>query len=90
MDSYLCITGGVVTEKKQPLPWVFQQFRKFLAKTPQQGCQTTLYCCLEESIANDSGKFYSDCKEVRGRATSEADQKRLWDLSEKMVGLKTE
>ncbi len=28
-----------------------------------KGAQTTLYCCLEPKIANDSGRYYSDCKE---------------------------
>jgi len=54
-----------------------------------QGAQTTLYCCLEKSIANDSGKYYSDCKEKQpnSRSLIEADQKKLWEISEQMVGL---
>ncbi len=58
--------------------------------TPLQGAQTTLYCCLEESIVNDSGKYYAGCKEKRPqrRALIEADQKKLWEISEQAVGLK--
>ena len=58
-------------------------------KTPEQGCQTTLYCCLEPSIENDSGKYYDNCKEKQPnrKALVEEDQKRLWELSEMMVGL---
>ena len=29
-----------------------------LFKTPRQAAQTTLYCAVEPSIANDTGKYY--------------------------------
>lgn len=63
--------------------------RPFL-KTPRQGAQTALFCCLEEAIAGDSGRYYSDCREKRmsRRASSAEDQRRLWEVSERMVGLK--
>ncbi len=59
-------------------------------KTPKQGAQTTLYCCLEPKIAKDSGNYYSGCKEKRAakKARDVDSQKRLWEISEKMVGLK--
>ena len=55
-----------------------------------QGSQTTLYCCLEESIAGDSGRYYSDCQEKRpgAKALRQEDQTRLWEISERLVGLK--
>ncbi len=57
--------------------------------TPLQGAQTTLYCCLEESIEKDSGKYYSSCKEKTPAraARSGTDAKRLWEISQEMVGL---
>ncbi len=62
----------------------------YLLFFPSQGAQTTLYCCLEDKISGDSGRYYSDCREKRpsARARSEADQARLWEVSERMVGLK--
>jgi retinol dehydrogenase-12 len=62
---------------------------KCFIKTPLQGTQTTIYCCLEESIQDHSGRYYSDCKETTAAsaARSEEDAKRLWELSEKLVGL---
>ena len=63
---------------------------KRLIKTPLMGAQTTLYCLMEPSIAQDSGKYYEDCRETRPhrRALDEESQKRLWELSEEMVGIK--
>ena len=67
-------------------------FIKMIMITPLQGAQTTLYCCLDESIADHSGRYYSNCKEKRAssNARKEKDQKRLWEISEKLVGLKTD
>ena len=67
-------------------------FFKLFFKTPLQGAQTTIYCCVEDSIEKDSGKYYSDCKEKTPAraARSDEDAKRLWEISEKMVGLSTE
>ncbi len=62
---------------------------KAVMLTPRQGAQTTLYCCLEESIADDSGKYYSDCKEKEpvSAANDVKQQNKLWAISEKLVGL---
>ena len=58
-------------------------------KTPFYGAQTTLYCALEPSIANDTGLYYSDCAEVSPSpvALNEDDQNRLWKISKETVGL---
>ena len=61
-----------------------------IMKTPFHGAQTTLYCCLEDSIENESGLYYSDCDKKLPSKHGQNDEmaKKLWDLSEKMVGLK--
>ena len=61
-----------------------------LIKTPFHGAQTTLYCALEPMLENESGNYYSDCKKKTPsrKAQNEDDQKRLWDMSEEIVGLK--
>ena len=70
---------------------VFYMMRAFspLLKTPVAGAQTSLYCCLEESIAEHSGRYYSDCREKTpsARARNVEDAKRLWEISEKLTKL---
>ena len=75
---------------KGPIFGCFFAIAKLLIKTPFHGAQTTLYCSLEPSLENESGNYYSDCKRKTPSrdARNEDDQKRLWDISEEVVGLK--
>lgn len=56
--------------------------------SPLEGAQTTLYCLLEPEIVQ--GGYYGHCQEKRPsqKALSEDDQKKLWQISEILVGLK--
>uniref|UniRef100_A0A3Q3KEU4 Uncharacterized protein n=1 Tax=Monopterus albus TaxID=43700 RepID=A0A3Q3KEU4_MONAL len=60
-----------------------------LIKNPWQGAQTTIYCAVDESLANVSGLYYSDCapKTPAPQALNDTTAKKLWDLSASMVGL---
>ncbi|XP_010754832.2 retinol dehydrogenase 13 [Larimichthys crocea] len=60
-----------------------------LIKNPREGAQTTIYCAVDESLANSSGLYYSDCapKMPAPQALDDAAAKKLWDLSASMVGL---
>jgi hypothetical protein len=59
------------------------------AKSSKQGAQTTIYCAVEESIANDSGKYYVDCKEapLKCVAKDQETAEKLWTLSEELLKL---
>lgn len=60
-----------------------------LIKSPWEGAQTSIYCAVDESQANASGLYYSDCapKTPAPQALDDATAKKLWDLSASMVGL---
>lgn len=60
-----------------------------LIKNPWEGAQTTIYCAVDESLANSSGLYYSDCapKTPAPQALDDAAAKKLWDLSASMVCL---
>jgi len=74
---------GIFTKALGVLLWPF-------LKSSKEGAQTTIYCATEESIATESGRYYSDCKEITPSilALDRERVKELWKLSEKMVGLK--
>ncbi|XP_059205817.1 retinol dehydrogenase 12 isoform X2 [Centropristis striata] len=58
-------------------------------KTPREGAQTTIYCAVDESQADVSGLYYSDCapKSPAPNALDDEAAKKLWDISASMVGL---
>ena len=63
--------------------------RPFL-KTPESGAQTTIFCAVDESLKDETGKYYADCKEAPVcpvAVSNDEDPKRLWLLSERLTGL---
>ena len=73
---------GILTKVVGVLLWPF-------LKSSKEGAQTTIYCATEDAIATESGKYYSDCREVNpsNSALDKEMAKQLWKLSEKAVGL---
>ncbi|CAK8681290.1 unnamed protein product [Clavelina lepadiformis] len=53
------------------------------------GCQTTLYCALDDKVTADSGHYFSNCQreELYARATNKTEEKLLWEISAKITGL---
>ncbi|XP_043920989.1 retinol dehydrogenase 14-like [Protopterus annectens] len=58
-------------------------------KTPLQGAQTSIYLSSSPDVEGVSGKYFGDCKEetLLPKATDDAVARKLWDISEVMVGL---
>ncbi|CAF0762085.1 unnamed protein product [Didymodactylos carnosus] len=56
-----------------------------VTKTPFQGAQTVLYCCLADNLK--SGVFYADCHEAQpvSLGYNEKLARECWDISEKMI-----
>jgi len=59
-------------------------------KSPLEGAQTSLYCALEDFDKLKAGAYHVDCRvtEEAAHAKNEADMKRLWDVSEKLINEK--
>ena len=64
-------------------------FLKPFLRSASSGAETTLFCAMSPKLANSSGRYYADCKdtEVAPAAASDADAAKLWEISEKLVGL---
>ena len=60
----------------------------FLFKTPEQGAATSIYLSESDEVANITGKYFVDCKQVQLKPVGEDMKaaKRLWTLSEEMTG----
>lgn len=61
-------------------------------KNPIEGAQTSLYLAISDEIDQVTGGYFVDCKEgyMGMKARNEDLAARLWEMSEKMVGLKPE
>lgn len=66
-----------------PLVWL-------VTKSPTQGCQTTVYTIMEDKDRVRNGGYYSECGvgEKAVFAMDGANQKRLWERSEEMLGVR--
>jgi len=66
----------------------------FLLKTIEQGAATSLYCCTAPEIEQNDlgGKYFSDSNEAvpMEYALNPETAKKLWEISEQMVGLNKE
>ncbi len=53
------------------------------------GAQTTIYCAVDESVASESGKYYSDCKEAEPSELAQDDElaQKLWDKTMHLLKL---
>lgn len=53
------------------------------------GAQTSLHCALQEGIEPLSGRYFSGCavQNVSAKARDDAAAKKLWEISERFVGL---
>uniref|UniRef100_G3W4X0 Retinol dehydrogenase 14 n=1 Tax=Sarcophilus harrisii TaxID=9305 RepID=G3W4X0_SARHA len=58
-------------------------------KTPVEGAQTSVYLASSAEVEGVSGKYFGDCKEeeLLPKAMDDSVARKLWDISEVMVGL---
>ncbi|XP_075413192.1 retinol dehydrogenase 14 [Tenrec ecaudatus] len=58
-------------------------------KTPAEGAQTSIFLASSPEIEGVSGKYFGDCKEeeLLPKAVDELVARKLWDISEVMVGI---
>jgi len=96
ISAYSLHPGVIATElgrhMKDTMGVAFATFFKLLQpfiKTPESGAQTSIFCAVDESVANESGLYYADCKvtDTYPNAKREGDSERLWKISEKLTGL---
>ncbi|PKK32972.1 retinol dehydrogenase 14 (all-trans/9-cis/11-cis) [Columba livia] len=58
-------------------------------KTPLEGAKTSVYLASSPDVEGVSGKYFGDCKEeeLLPKAMDDLVARKLWDISEVMVGL---
>ncbi len=68
---------------------IFLPITTYVLKTAKDGAQTSIYCAVDPTLNDETGKYYADCAEIQPTRYAQDDvmAKKLWDLSEKVVGL---
>jgi len=63
--------------------------RKWMFKTPEQGCQTTVFCSVSEELDGISGRYYEYNREAKlsQRLLDENVNATFWDASTQLVKL---
>nr|XP_040126842.1 retinol dehydrogenase 14 [Ictidomys tridecemlineatus] len=58
-------------------------------KTPLEGAQTSIYLASSPEVEGVSGRYFGDCKEeeLLPKAMDDSVARKLWDISEVMVGI---
>ncbi|XP_047737742.1 retinol dehydrogenase 11-like isoform X1 [Hyalella azteca] len=67
----------------------FANFMCFMGKSAELGAQTNIYCAVDDAVAHQSGRYYSDCRELRTYRLANDDSlaAKLWATSERDVKL---
>ncbi|XP_011051801.1 PREDICTED: retinol dehydrogenase 12-like isoform X2 [Acromyrmex echinatior] len=70
----------------------FNLFAQLLYKDAKQGAQTTIYCCIDEEIANETGLYYSNCGVTTPyrKANQHEYPEKLWNVSCRLLHLEPE
>ncbi|KAK3092840.1 hypothetical protein FSP39_007804, partial [Pinctada imbricata] len=94
VTTYSLHPGAVQTELQRHfsswIHFILHPAVRLMFKSPMQGAQTSIYCAVSEDLNNVSGKYFSDCA-IKGESKQAKDDgtaKKLWEVSEKLVGLK--
>ncbi len=88
-----CLHPGVVaTGFGRNTGWFFRNLVKvgaFLLSTPEEGARTSIYVASSPTLERISGKYFDRCREKRSSRASydEEAARRLWEVSEKLVGI---
>ena len=85
--------GAVSTNfgsEAKPLFRNLMKISKPLLKTPEKGADTIVYLATSDDIAEVSGKYFINRKQVKsnGESYNPETGRRLWEVSEELSGLK--
>ncbi|KAL0969385.1 hypothetical protein UPYG_G00226360 [Umbra pygmaea] len=60
-------------------------------KSPEEGAQTSVYLACSPEVEGANGKCFADCREQKllPKATDQEVARKLWDISEVLVGITT-
>lgn len=88
VTTYALHPGAVASDVWRSVPWPVRPLLKLFMKSVDDGAQTSVYCASAPELAEESGRYYEDCKAVEPsrQATPEL-AAELWHRSADWVGV---
>ncbi|XP_011689561.1 PREDICTED: retinol dehydrogenase 12-like isoform X2 [Wasmannia auropunctata] len=70
----------------------YNMFAQLMYKNAEQGAQTTIYCAVDEEVANETGLYYSNCRVATTyrKANNHEYPEKLWNVSCRLLHLEPE
>ncbi|KAG2459609.1 DHR13 reductase, partial [Polypterus senegalus] len=93
VSCYAVHPGSVFTDLSRNMKFwqklLFVPLAKLFFQDAENGAQTTIYCTVQEGIEMLSGRYFSQCqvKDVSASGRDDALAKKLWEVSERLVGI---
>jgi retinol dehydrogenase-12 len=84
IHTYSLHPGVVASQIWNRVPWGARQLITVRMLTPEQGALTSVYCSTSAEVAQDSGKYYDNCRLTEpSKVATQALAAELWQYSEK-------
>jgi len=82
--------GVIDSDIWRALPWPLRALNRLRLISTEEGAQTTLYCSLSPTVANQTGLYYSRCQPIPPSLTGQDARlaAELWNLSESWAGMR--
>jgi NAD(P)-dependent dehydrogenase (short-subunit alcohol dehydrogenase family) len=90
VTSYALHPGVIASDIWRRVPWPVRPLIKLRMGSPEQGARTSVYCATSPEVAQETGRYYEDCRQLEpSRAATPALAAELWRRSEAWVGSET-
>ena len=86
----LVATDFGLTNNRNPVTWLLRRLANLVSISEEEGAETQVYLASSPEVEGVSGKNFERRQEERSSKASynESDQRRLWDISAEMVGMR--
>jgi retinol dehydrogenase-12 len=84
VTTYSLHPGVVATDIWRGVPWPLRPLIKLAMISPERGTATTLYCATSPAVADETGRYYDNCRprQPSAMAQDSALAAELWKRSE--------
>jgi retinol dehydrogenase-12 len=87
VTTYVLHPGVVGSDMWRSVPWPVRPLMTARMLTPEQGARTTLYCATSPATAEQTGRYYEDCRQQPASAVATEELgKILWERSAAWTG----